>query len=133
MPFVVDASVAVAWFVRSQATEYANSLLRRAAREQICVPALWHAEFGNALLVLAHRRKLPPERLSDIFEQIEALQFVTDSEPPSARELATLAKRLSLSAYDATYLELALRLRIPIAARDGPLSKAAPRAGVAIA
>lgn len=133
MPFVVDASVAVAWFVKSQSNEYANALLRRAAREQVCVPALWHAEFANALLVLAHRRKLDPDRLHDIFEQIEALEFVTDPEPPPARELASLSRRLSLSAYDATYLELALRLGIPIAAKDGPLSKAAPRAGVAIA
>jgi len=44
-----------------------------------------------------------------------------------------LSRRLSLSAYDATYLELALRLRLPIAAKDGPLSAAAPRAGASIA
>lgn len=133
MAFVVDASVAIAWFVKGQATEYTNALLRRAAAERLHVPALWHAEFANALLALAHRRKLDPARLETIFASIDALDWKTDAAPPGARELAALARRFSLSAYDATYLELALRLALPLAARDGPLCKAAPRAGVAIA
>jgi predicted nucleic acid-binding protein len=131
--FVVDASVAVAWFVKGQATEYTNALLHRAPRERLHVPALWHAEFANALLALVHRRKLDPERLSDIFETVDELELITDAQPPNARDLAALSRRLSLSAYDATYLELALRLRLPIAAKDGPLGGAAPRAGAAIA
>jgi predicted nucleic acid-binding protein len=131
--FVLDASVAIAWFVKSLATEYTNALLRRAAAERLHVLALWHAEFANVLLALAHRRKLDPARLEAIFAAIDALDWKTDAAPPGARELAALARRFSLSAYDATYLELALRLALPIAARDGPLCKAAPRAGVAIA
>ena len=133
MAFVVDASVAIAWFVKSRATEYTNALLRRAAAERLHVPALWHAEFANVLLALAHRRKLDPARLEVIFASIDALDWKTDAAPPGARALAALARRFSLCAYDATYLELALRLALPIAARDGPLCEAAPRAGVAIA
>ena len=133
MAFVVDASVAIAWFVKGQASDYTNALLRRAVRDRLHVPALWHAEFCNALLALAHRRKLDPGRLDDIFEQIEELELVTDGDSPAARTLTDLSRRFSLSAYDATYLELAIRLKLPIAARDGPLSKAAPRAGVSIA
>jgi len=131
--FVVDASVAIAWFVKGQATDYTNALLRRAPRERLHVPALWHAEFSNALLTLSHRRKLDPDRLSGIFDAIDELELITDAQPPNARNLAGLSRRLSLSAYDATYLELALRLRLPIAAKDGPLSAAAPRAGASIA
>ena len=133
MAFVVDASVAIAWFVKGQATEYTNTLLRRAVRERLHVPALWHAEFSNALLALTHRRKLDPGRLGAIFDQIDELELVTDGESPAARALADLSRRFSLSAYDATYLELAIRLKVPIAARNGPLGRAAPRAGVAIA
>jgi predicted nucleic acid-binding protein len=131
--FVVDASVAVAWFVKGQATDYTNALLHRAPRERLHVPALWHAEFANALLALTHRRKLDPEKLGGIFDAIDELELTTDASPPDSRELASLARRFSLSAYDATYLELASRLRLPIAAKDGPLSKAAPAAGVSIA
>lgn len=133
MAFVVDASIAIAWFVKGQATEYTNALLRRAVRERIHVPALWHAEFSNALLVLTHRRKLQPERLGGIFDEIDALDLATDTEAPAARSLADLSRRFALSAYDAMYLELAIRLGLPIAAKDGPLSTAALRAGISIA
>lgn len=133
MAFVVDASVAIAWFVKGQATDYTNALLRRVPHERIHVPALWHAEFANGLLVLAHRRKLDPDRLRGIFDEIDTLEPVTDTSPPPARQLAELSRRFSLSAYDAVYLELALRLKLSIAARNGPLARVAPRAGVSIA
>lgn len=133
MAFVLDASVAIAWFVKGQATGYTSALLRRAARERLHVPPLWHAEFGNALVVLAHRRKVAPERLGAIFGEIEELDLATDADPPKAREIAEVSRRFSLSAFDAVYLELAMRRALPIAVRDGPLIKAAGRAGVAAA
>jgi predicted nucleic acid-binding protein len=131
--FVVDASIAVAWFVAGQATDHTSRLLRRAARERLHVPALWHTEFCNALLALMHRRKVKPADLESVFDAVETFDLVTDSEVPAARRLATLARRLALSAHDATYLELAIRLGLPIAAKDAPLSEAAVRAGVPLA
>ena len=41
--------------------------------------------------------------------------------------LSKLASELTLSVYDAAYLELALRLKIPLACKDGPLRDAAKR------
>ena len=67
MAFVVDASITVAWFVEGQATDYTNGLLRRASRERLHVPALWHTEFCNTLLVLTHRRKLKSAGLESVF------------------------------------------------------------------
>ena len=67
------------------------------------------------------------------FDAVEALGMVTDTGVPTARGLASLARRFALSAYDASYLELAIRLGLPIAAKDAPLSKAAIRAGVSLA
>jgi predicted nucleic acid-binding protein len=48
-------------------------------------------------------------------------------------ELLKLARKFDLSAYDASYLALALNLRMPIACSDGPLRSVLPRAGVKIA
>jgi predicted nucleic acid-binding protein len=45
--------------------------------------------------------------------------------------LVTLARDHRLSAYDAAYLELALRERLPIATTDRALREAATTAGVA--
>ena len=43
-----------------------------------------------------------------------------------------LARRYRLSAYDAAYLELALRLGLPLATLDADLVKAATTAGLSI-
>ncbi len=61
------------------------------------------------------------------------MNLVTDRELVDLPALAELARRFELSAYDATYLELAMRLRLPLACRDSPLRGALPKAGVALA
>jgi predicted nucleic acid-binding protein len=47
-------------------------------------------------------------------------------------ELLSLALRFGLTTYDAGHLELALRLQLPIATRDGPLREAALASGVGV-
>ncbi|MEO8143421.1 MAG: type II toxin-antitoxin system VapC family toxin [Betaproteobacteria bacterium] len=130
MAFVVDNSVVVAWFIASQANAGTEALLGRAAGEDVRVPVIWPAEFAAALLTLSHRRRLQPARLPAILDEIDQLDFIHDSAPPTTRSPVAIARRHALSAYDACYLELALRLRLPLAARDAPLRRAAERAGV---
>jgi len=131
--FVADNSVVVAWFIASQASAKTNSLLERAAIEDVHVPFIWRAEFAATLLTLSHSRRLQPARIPAILDELERLDFVHDAAPPSARLLIELGRRYALSAYDTCYLELALRLKSPLAALDAPLRKAAERAGIALA
>lgn len=133
MAFVADNSVVVAWFVESQSSDRTRALLDRAAAEDVHVPSIWHAEFAATLLALSRNRRLPPARVPVILDEIERLDFVHDAGPPSTRSLVDVARRHALNAYDACYLELALRLRFPLAARDAPLRRAAERAGVLLA
>ncbi len=133
MAFVADNSIVIAWFVESQATAVTRTLLDRAAAEDVHVPSIWRAEFAAALLALSHNRRLPPARLPGILEATERLDFVHDAGPASVRALIDLARRYALNAYDACYLELALRLKLPLAARDVPLRRAAERAGLSLA
>jgi predicted nucleic acid-binding protein len=133
MAFVADYSIVVAWFVESQATPAAKRLLDRAAVEEVHVPSIWRAEFSAALLALSHNRRLPPARVPGILDEIEQLDFVHDAGPSSVRALIETARRHALNAYDACYLELALRLKMPLAARDVPLRRAAERAGLLLA
>lgn len=51
MAFVLDGSVALAWFVRQQATIYTDRIRRLAKREALHVPAVWPLEIANALHV----------------------------------------------------------------------------------
>ncbi|MSQ72796.1 MAG: PIN domain-containing protein [Betaproteobacteria bacterium] len=130
MAFVADNSVVVGWFIASQPDTYAETLLARAEKEDVCVPFIWRAEFASVLLAFVHNRKLQQARVASVIEHIERLEMIVDSSPPSVRTLVDLGRRYALGAYDAAYLELALRGRLPLASRDGPLRKAASRAGV---
>ena len=55
-----------------------------------------------------------------------------DRQAVPASELLALALRFGLSTYDAAYLELALRLQLPLATADGPLRDAALASGVGL-
>jgi predicted nucleic acid-binding protein len=71
--------------------------------------------------------------MCDILTEFEASNPVTDRAPPMARTIASTRRRYALSAYDAVYLALAIRLELASAAKDGPLVEAARRAGIAFA
>jgi predicted nucleic acid-binding protein len=133
MAFVCDNSVVVAWFIASQASAYTDKLLDRAIVEDVHVPLIWRAEFAAMLLAFSHNRRLIPARVPVILNELEQLELINDLSPPSLKTLVDIGRRYALGAYDATYLELAMRLRLPLACRDGPLKAALPKAGVALA
>ncbi len=130
MAFVADNSVVLAWFVSSQSTAYSEKMLRRVAREPIHVPVVWALEFANALHQLERRRKLKPETTAELFEAVDALRLQSDASPPGQRRLLDLARQYDLSIYDASYLELAIRMALPLATQDSALSAAATKAGL---
>ncbi len=129
MAFVADANVTAAWFLPNQANAYTDAALARLANEPVRVPCLWPFEFANLLAVLERRRKLTRIQSAGIVERLAPLPLVVDSVAPAASRLLELAQEHGLSAYDAGYLELALRLGVPLASKDGPLRAAAERIG----
>jgi predicted nucleic acid-binding protein len=133
MPLIVDAGVAVAWFVRNQASTYTDRIRRQARKERLHVPAVWPLEFANALWQLQRRKLLSGRQVDTIVDLAEPLEIVVHAETPPPRRLVEIARDHDLSAYDASYLDLALRLRYPVACRDGPLKEALRAAGAKIA
>ena len=75
---------------------------------------------------------LPVATAREIVEQVALLPIRIDASPPQPAALLSLALRFQLTSYDAAYLELALRLQLPIATRDGDLAEAAWAAGVGV-
>ena len=130
MAFVADASVTAAWFLPNQANGYTDAVLARLANEPVHMPCLWPFEFANILAVLERRRKLTRTQAVGIVERLAPLPLAVDPIAPSANRLLELAHEYGLSAYDAGYLELATRLGIPLASKDGPLRAAAERVGL---
>ncbi len=96
------------------------------------VPALWHLEIANVLIQAEKRGRITE---SGVFERIDLFQHLplhTDHQAASSAmpAIASLAKTHRLTAYDATYLELALRRGIPLATKDNALITASKAAGI---
>ena len=127
---IVDASVAIAWVHPGQATtETAAWLEIIEDGGVIAVPALWPVEVANVLLVLQRRGKLTAGERAEALTALLGLNAEVDhamSEMAFGR-LSQIASELALSVYDAAYLELAVRLKRPLACKDGPLREAARR------
>ena len=133
MAFVVDNSVVIAWFVGSQATAYTNRLRERVRREALHAPAVWPLEFVNTLWSLQRRRLLRANQVDEIIGKAVRLGVTVHGEPVGLASLLGLARQFTLSSYDASYLDLAQRLGLPLASKDAPLITAAQRAGIFLA
>jgi predicted nucleic acid-binding protein len=131
--FVVDASTAIAWVHPAQATPEIDKLLAQLEQgADAVVPALWFTEVANALLVLERRKRLTTRERTEALDRLNQLQPIADLDGPrlAFSRTSELAASHGLSVYDATYLELALRRRLPLATRDETVCAAAEKCGV---
>ena len=129
---VVDASVALCWMVPGQANADSASVLEQVRRNGAVVPPLWHIGVANQLGLKLRGQKITPERLALALELIQDLEIETNSHPAPVILLLDLMSQYRLTAYDAVYLELAMRLKRPLATFDHDLLAAAPQAGVSL-
>jgi predicted nucleic acid-binding protein len=131
---VLDASVALSWCFKNEATASGDRVLERLAAEAASVPTIWHLEIANVLALSERRGRITPARSSEFIALLETLVIVIDEEtPPRALgRVLDLARAERLTAYDAAYLELAMRLGIPLASKDADLCDAAERLGVSV-
>ena len=133
--FVADASVAIGWVHPAQATAQTAAMLDAIADgATLEVPALWPVEVANALTVLVRRRKLTDDERQTALEWFRGLplRIAHEMAVRAFSRLSELAGVHQLSVYDAAYLELARRRRLPLACKDGPLRTAAGQAAVAL-
>lgn len=132
--FVIDASVALAWCFDDEATAATRALLDRFEEEDAEVPSLWHLELANALVVAGRSRRITAARASEFVALVGGLPIVVDEQTPNHAlgPVLDLARSEGLSAYDASYLELAMRRGLPLATKDDDLANAARRVGVSL-
>ena len=133
MAFVLDASVAVAWVVPSQGTDYARRVRVKAKRQPFHVPAIFPIEIANVLVTLERRAILSAHGAEAAAQVLDRLDPIVHEMKLGVAELRRFANQFGLTANDASYLALALELRIPIACGDRPLKAALVRAGVKLA
>jgi predicted nucleic acid-binding protein len=135
IPFVLDASVALSWFFDDEFSSYSASIAEIMPRSQPVVPIVWPLEIANGLLTAFRRGRLPETKAPALIGALDRLRVDIDRGiAPEFLTQATLTVGLAhrLSAYDASYLELAMRRGLPIATQDERLQRAAGAAGIEI-
>jgi predicted nucleic acid-binding protein len=132
--FVLDGSVTMCWYFQDEANEYADSVRDSLGPWQGVVPALWPLEVANTLVVGERRKRSTPAQAATWLSLLEALPITVDAETTAHAwvETLALARARNLSAYDAAYLELAMRRGLPLASLDDKLRSAATAVGVAL-
>jgi predicted nucleic acid-binding protein len=131
---VLDASLALAWYFQDQTTSATDTILDRVAETGAVVPALWRLEIANGLQVAVRRGRISVAYRDASLAELTQMQIDTDSETDVHAWSATLrlAEKHELTLYDAAYLELAQRRRLPLATLDRELRRAADKLSVTV-
>ncbi len=134
MSFIVDNSVALAWCFEDEQTPPIMDLLDRVAETGAVAPSLWPLEALNGLLAAERRKRIDTKQRYRLAIMLRALPITLDNETADQAWTTTvrLAERHRLSVYDAAYLELAQRRRLPLASLDADLIKAARALGMTL-
>lgn len=132
--FVLDCSVAMSWCFEDETSPLAEQVLDALLESQALVPELWSLEVANALLMAERRGRVTLAHSSEFIAQLGSFAIHVD-EPKGLRvfeDVLKIARSHGLTAYDATYLELAMRKGMKLATQDVELRRAANEAGVAL-
>jgi predicted nucleic acid-binding protein len=127
--WVIDASVTMPWFFPDEATPFTERLLDALGTQDLWAPTLWVIECTNVLQSAQRRRRIDVNRRAEIAAELGELPVHLESEVPDFVGLDRLAATHGLSAYDATYLELALRRSLVLVSLDDRLIAAAKALG----
>lgn len=132
MPIVVDMSVAAKWVLRNETAQNADEILAEVSRDGALVPSIFPFEIENILFVAERRRRIDPQDVAEAIDLLKSIDLAID--PISMRSLGRfreIARDGRLSPYDASYLELAQRVRTRLITADERLATAARDRSVA--
>jgi predicted nucleic acid-binding protein len=132
--FVLDNSVVMAWYFEDEANDYTAEILQSLAEGDALVPAIWPLEVANVLLVGERGGRSTEARTSRFIALLDALPIRVDAATSqhALSGVLTLAREQRLSAYDAAYLDLAMREGVSLATQDKALRRAAEACGVGL-
>ena len=132
--FVLDNSVVMAWYFEDEANDFTAAILQSLATSEALVPTIWPLEVANVLLVGERRGRSTEARTSRFIALLDALPIRVDATTSqhALSGILTLAREQRLSAYDAAYLELAMREGVALATQDKGLRRAAEACGVGL-
>ena len=134
---VVDCSVLIASLLPDEIEEQAQLImvdLQRGVTLAV-VPSLFYQEISNALLMAYRRKRINQDILSQYLDVVAMLPVTVDTaaatQGNTMKVVCQLAEKHGLTTYDASYLELAIRLDLPLVTLDSDLYNAAVAVDVA--
>lgn len=129
---MVDASMAITWLFDDERTASAHEVMRRVVAEGAFVPNLWRLEVANVLRNAVRRGRCDEAYADRSLARLGRLAIISDenTDRQAWSETRKLSREENLTLYDAAYLELALRKRLPLASCDAALIAAAERRAV---
>jgi len=132
--FVLDASLALQWFLEDEADrKYSLDVLSSLSEKRALVPILWFYEVGNGLLMAHRRKRISFDQIDGFLIRLKALPIdAAQQSPQEILDLPTVARAHGLTIYDAAYLALAMKSNLTLATTDNALRKAAASSGVKI-
>lgn len=135
MSFVLDNSVTMRWFFgdgKPAELTFAAKVLDALRTDIAVVPVTWGLEVANVIARAEAKGLVTGARSAEFLELLEGVSIEVDAATFTHARSGTLelARRHKLSAYDASYLELALRRGLPLATLDEDLGRAAKKAGL---
>ena len=127
--FVVDNSVVMSWCFEDEWNSYSEAVLDSLADGEAFVPGIWPLEVGNVLLVAERKKRLSEASVVRFLELVSSLPLSVEQETPDRmlKEIISLAREQGISTYDASYLDLAMRMDLPMSTLDASMQKAARR------
>jgi predicted nucleic acid-binding protein len=129
MAFVLDASVAAVWALADESSPLADIAADRLRDEIALVPPLWWYEVRNLLVINERRQRMTVEDSAHYLELLSSYPIQIDP-VEDEQNIFRCARKYRLSFYDAAYLAVAQRNRLPLATLDKDLRNAALAAGV---
>lgn len=129
---VIDASIALTWCFREEATAATIAFRVQLERASAIVPRHWFLEIANALAMAERRQRVTPAQSSEFIDQLGVIAPKVDHATRDRvfSHILPLARSYRLTVYDATYLDLAARRKSPLATLDHDLRAAATQLGV---
>jgi len=135
--FILDASIAISWCFPGDPTEntpYSRRVLEELIANDAIVPEIWAFEIANNIFVsYSKRKRISEQQITEYLSLLRALPIRVEAQSLWANvDLESLARRQNIAAYDAAYLDLALRTDLALATSDEPLRQAAIAQGITV-
>ncbi|HEY3968363.1 MAG TPA: type II toxin-antitoxin system VapC family toxin [Planctomycetaceae bacterium] len=129
---IIDCSLTMTWCFADEATDASADIQDRLTHEGVLVPAHWFLEVTNVLVMAEKRRRITSSRSDAFVQLLQVLDIEVDNDIPGRAfdHVLPLCRTHKLTSYDAAYLDLAVRRRLPLASLDKDLRAAAEELGI---